>query len=167
MMRRFALPLLALVLPLAGCIQSDEKYPSLLPRAIESQSTAEPERPVATIAADPALDKQVADLSVALDAAQKAFTKAAQDTEAKIAVARGLPEGSDPWLDAQVALGGLDVVRSQATDALSALETLEIERGRSGLPPYPALQAVIERATALTADQAKRIKSLETALANP
>ena len=88
MMRRFALPLLALVLPLAGCIQSDAKYPSLLPRAIESQSTAEPERAAVEVAADPALDKQVDDLSATLDAAQKAFTKAAQDTEAKIAVAR-------------------------------------------------------------------------------
>jgi hypothetical protein len=166
-MRRFALPLLALALPLTGCIQSDEKYPSLLPRAIESQSTAEPDRPAPVVVADPALDKQVADLSAALDAAQAAFSKAAQDTEARIAVARGLPDGSDPWLDAQVALGGLDVVRSQATDALSALETLEIARGSAGLPPYPALQAAIERATALTADQARRIKALETALTNP
>ncbi len=163
-MRRFALPLLALALPLAGCIQSDEKYPSLLPRAIESQSTAEPERPAPVAAADPALDKQVADLSAALDAAQKAFSAAAQDAEARIAVARGLPEGSEPWIDAQVALGRLDMVRGQSTDALNALEALAIERGKNGLPPYPALQVAIARATALSADQAKRIKSLEAAL---
>lgn len=166
-MRRFALPLLALVLPLAGCIQSNDKYPSLLPRAIESQSTAEPERPVVEVAADPALDKQVADLSATLDAAQKAFAKAAQDTEAKIAVARGLPEGSEPWLDAQVALGALDAVHGQTSDTLEALEALAIERGKNGLAPYPALQAEIERATALSDDQVKRIKGLETALANP
>ena len=166
-MRRFTLPLLALALPLAGCIQTSDKYPSLLPRAIETQSSAEPERPAPAVAADPALDKQVAELSTTLDAAQKAFTKAAQDTEARIAVARGLPEGSDPWLDAQVALGALDAVHGQTSDTLEALETLAIERGRNGLPPYPALQAEIERATALSADQVKRIRGLETALANP
>ncbi|MEZ0244297.1 MAG: hypothetical protein ACAH11_13045 [Sphingomonas sp.] len=166
-MRRFALPLLAMALPLAGCIQSDEKYPSLLPRAAESQSLDEPERTAPVAAADPALDKQVAELSAALDGAQAAFSKAAQDTEAKIAVARGLPEGSDPWLDAQVALGTLDTVHSQISDTLEALEKLAIERGRAGLPPYPALQAALERATTLSADQVKRIKGLEAALANP
>ena len=167
MMRRLALPTLLLAVPLAGCIQSSDKYPSLLPRAAESQSLAEPERPAPVAAADPALDKQIADLSATLDAAQKAFSRAAQDTEAKIAVARGLPEGSEPWLDAQVALGGLDVVHGQTTDALEATETLAIERGRAGLIPYPALQALIERATALSADQTKRIRGLEAALANP
>ena len=166
-MRRFALPLLALALPLAGCIQASDKYPSLLPRAIESQSTAEPERPVPVADADPALDKQVADLSAQLDTAQRAFTKAAQDTEAKIAVARGLPEGSEPWLDAQVALGALDAVHGQTSDTLEALEAVAIERGKNGLPPYPALQAAIERANALSAEQVKRISALETALANP
>ena len=166
-MRRLALPLIALALPLTGCIQADDKYPSLLPRAIESQDTAEPERPAPVAEADPALDKQVADLSATLDAAQAAFTKAAQDTEAKIAVARGLPEGSDPWLDAQVALGALDVVHGQTTDALEALEALAIERGKNGLAPYPALQAAIERANTLSADQVKRVRALETALANP
>jgi hypothetical protein len=166
-MRRFALPLLALALPLAGCIQANDKYPSLLPRAIETQDTAEPERPAPVAAADPALDKQVADLSAALDSGQKAFAAAAQDTEAKIAVARGLPEGSGPWLDAQVALGALDAVHSQTSDTLQTLESLAIERGRAGQPPYPALQAAIERATALSADQVKRIKGLEAALANP
>jgi hypothetical protein len=163
MMRRLAIPLFVLTLPLAGCIQSDEKYPSLLPRPAESQSLDEPERPVVPAAADPALDKKVAELTAALDGAQAAFSKAAQDTEAKIAVARGLPEGSDPWLDAQVALGGLDVVHGQTTDAL---EALAIERGKNGQPPYPALQALIERATQLSADQTRRIRLLEAALAN-
>lgn len=165
-MRRLALPPLILALPLAGCVQSDAKYPSLLPRAIESQSTAEPDRPVAPVAADPALDKKIAEITATLDGAQTAFAAAARDTEAKIAVARGLSEGSEPWIDAQVALGNLDMVRSQATDALAALEALAIERGRGGQPPYPALQAAIERATALAADQAKRIKALEAALKN-
>ncbi|MCW3847694.1 hypothetical protein OF829_10615 [Sphingomonas sp. LB-2] len=166
-MRRFALPLLALILPLAGCVQSDSKYPSLLPRPAESQGTAEPDRPVPVAAADPALDKRIAELSATLDSAQKAFAKAAQDAEARIAVARGLPEGSEPWLDAQVALGALDAVRGQTTDVVEALEALAIERGRTGMPPYPALSAAIARANALAADQAKRIKLLESALTSP
>lgn len=165
-MRRLALPLLALVVPLSGCIQSTDKYPSLLPRAIESQSTAEPEQVTPTVGADPALDTRIAGLSARVDAAQAVFTRAAQETEAKIAVARGLPEGSDPWLNAQVSLGGLDVVHSQITDVLTDIEQLEIERGTSGALPYPALKALLDRATALSEGQTKRIQSLEAALAH-
>jgi hypothetical protein len=166
MMRSPALSVPLMALLLTGCIQSDSKYPSLLPREIESQSTAEPTRAPVTVAPDPALDKRIADLTAQLDKAQTDFSAAAQGAEAKVAVARGLPEGSEPWIDANVALAGLDVLRGQASDALEALEQLAIERGRGGQPPYPALDAAIARARALADDQARRIRTLESSLAN-
>jgi hypothetical protein len=163
-MRRSALFLPLPFLALAGCVQSNEKYPSLLPRAIESQGTAEPVRTAPVATPDPTLDARIATLTTELDKAQKDFTSAAQDTEAKIAVARGLAEGSEPWINAQVALAGLDVLRGRTADVLDALEQLAIERGRAGEPPYPALNATIARAAALSEDQGKRIRSLESAL---
>lgn len=152
-------------LALAGCTQSASRYPSLLPRAAESQSLEEPVRPVPVAAPDPALDKQVNDLTAQLDAIAAAFNQGAQEAEAKIAVARGLPEGSEPWLDAQAALSNLDSLRAPLTTLLSDLEQLAIERGAAGLPPYPALDAAVARAETLAAAQADRSGSLEAALA--
>jgi hypothetical protein len=161
-MRALAFPLVALAV--TGCVDVDSKYPSLLPRPIESQSTAEPVRPVPVATPDPALDSRIAALVGSLDKAQRDFTAASQDAEAKIAVARGLPEGSDPWLDAQSALTALGAARGTTSEALVDLERLAMDRAQEGKPPYPALDAAIARATALNDDQAARVRLLEGAL---
>lgn len=161
-MRALAFPLVALAV--TGCVDVDSKYPSLLPRPIESQSTAEPVRPVPVATPDPALDARIAEVTAALDKAQREFAASSQEAEAKIAVARGLPEGSDPWLDAQSALTVLAAARGTASEALVDLERLAIERGQEGKPPYPALDAAIARATTLIDEQAARSLLLEGAL---
>ncbi len=150
---------------LAGCTQSATRYPSLLPRAAESQSLAEPVRAIPEAAPDPALDKQVSDLATQLDSLAAAFNKGAQDAEARIAVSRGLPEGSEPWLNAQTALAELDTLRAPVLRVLSDLEQLAIERGAAGLVPYPALDAAVARAQALSTAQEDRSGALEAALA--
>ena len=150
---------------LAGCTQSATRYPSLLPRAAESQSLEEPVRPVPVAAPDAALDKQVTDMVAQLDALAAAFSKGAQDAEARIAVARGLPEGSEPWLDAQAALSNLDTLRAPVLTLLSNLEELAIQRGAAGMVPYPALDAAVARAEAMTTAQEDRSGALEAALA--
>ncbi|RZM19473.1 MAG: hypothetical protein EOO88_37945, partial [Pedobacter sp.] len=135
---------------LTGCTQSASRYPSLLPRAAESQSLAEPVRPVPVATPDAVLDQRIAELTGQLDSLGDAFNKGAQDAEAKIAVARGLPEGSERWLDAQAALSTLDTLRGPVLTALSDLEGLATERGVAGLPPYPTLDAAVARADALS-----------------
>jgi len=159
--------ILALALPavLAGCTETDHRYPSLLPRAIETQSMAEPERPVAQATPDAALDARIATALATLDAASKDFTRTAQDAEARIAVARGLPEGSEGWLDAQAALTSAGAARVPASDTLADLERMAIDRGQAGEVPYPALDAAVARANAVTEAQAARIATLEAALA--
>ena len=152
---------------LTGCAQSPDRYPSLLPRPIESQSLAEPERPVPVATPDVALDAKIAEISASMAANARAFAAAAQDAEAKIAVARGLPEGSDPWLDAQTALATLDTFREPALTAQTELEELAIARGQAGQPPYPALDAAIAAAAEAGKAQAERISGLEAALAQP
>lgn len=159
-------PSLICLILLAGCTEGGiEQYPSLLPRAIESQSLEEPERVAQPVGPDAALDTQLAGFTAALDKAGADFTAAARDAEAKVAVARGLAEGSEPWLDAQVALSNLDSVRAPVAIAQTELEGLAIARGADGKPPYPALSAAIARAEALSAEQGARIRMLEGALA--
>lgn len=161
-MRSF--PLL-LVVGLAGCTDTAHRYPSLLPRPIEGQSLAEPERPAPVASADAALDAQITELRRALQTAATRFAAAAQDAEAKVAVARGVPEGSESWLSAQTALSGLGAHRSTTVDTLAALEALAIARGVEGLPAYPALDEAVAAADAQATAQGDRLLALEAALA--
>ena len=163
------IPLIALLLAtgLAGCTETGHHYPSLLPRDTESQSLAEPERPAPVATPDAALDARIAALVAELDKAGKDFTAVAQDGEARIAVARGLPEGSDGWLDAQAALTEVDAARAPAASTLAELEQMTIDRGAAGQPPYPALDAAIARASALAEAQSARNATLAAALTAP
>jgi hypothetical protein len=156
-------PILAIAL--VGCTENAAKYPSLLPRAAESQSLDEPVRPVPVATPDAALDAKVADLVATLDATTGAFNTSAQSAETRIAVARGLPEGSPGWLDAQAALADLATLRGPILTALADLEQLAIERGAAGQPPYPALDEAVKRADALATAQQDRMGALEAALA--
>ena len=160
---RSLVPILAVAL--AGCTQSATRYPSLLPRAAESQSLDEPVRPMPVATPDAALDARIAELIATLDATASTFNASAQVAEARVAVARGLPEGSTPWLDAQTALADLATLRGPILTVGADLETLAIERGAAGLPPYPALDAAVKRANALADAQQDRMGALEAALA--
>ncbi len=163
-------PLLALIAAagLTGCTETAHHYPSLLPRPIESQSLAEPAASPAPVATpDAALDTRIAELVATLDKAAADFTAIAQNAEARIAVARGLPPGSDGWLDAQAALSEVGAARAPVGTTLAELERLTIDRGAAGLPPYPALDAAVARANALADAQAARNATLEAALTAP
>lgn len=150
---------------LTGCTQSPTRYPSLLPRPIESQSLAEPVRTPETVAADAALDSQLATIAASLDTASQAFVPAADDAEAKVALARGAAAGSPAWLDAQAALSRLESLRAPLLTTLSDLERIVLDRGQAGLPPYPALDAAIARVAAVVTAQDDRIGLLEATLA--
>lgn len=150
---------------LAGCAQSSARYPSLLPRAVEGQGFAEPSRPAPVATPDAALDAQVAGLRQRVQEAATRFGGTAQAAEAKVAVARGVAEGSEKWLDAQAALAELGALRTPAANALSELEQLALDRGVAGEPPYPALDEAIAAARRQVEAQEDRIGALEAALA--
>jgi hypothetical protein len=160
-------PALLLLATLTACTADDKRYPSLLPRPIESQSMAEPERPPVAAAPDPALDKRIAEITGTLDAATRDFATAAQNAEALIAVARGVPVGSEAWLDAQAALSAAEAKQAPAASAVADLDRLSIDRGAGGKAPYPALDAAVERADAILQQQVARLASLDAALASP
>lgn len=155
-----ALPLLAL----AACTTSDKQYPSLLPRPIETQSMAEPASADPVAKPDATLDSKIAEIVATLNRSAGDFTASAQKAEAAVAVARGMAQGTDPWLNAQTALAELGSKRAPLLAAQSELDELAIERGKAGQPPYPSLDAAVARADTLANAQAARIASLEAAL---
>lgn len=160
-------PILALLVPLlaSGCAQERGDFPSLLPRAIEQRSDAEPVRPVPVATADPALDAQVEKLRAAIDAAGRSFGKAADRAEQRARAAKGAAEGSERWLDAQTALAEVDVARSDIQQPIAELERLAIDRAAAGEPVYPALDAALEAARKQAADQVARVRAIEAMLA--
>ena len=152
--------LFLMLLPASGCAR-DDRYPSLLPRAVERQSFAEPAAPpAAPVVADPALDARIA--AARLSADEAAIARAEQ----RVRAAAGAAAGSETWLDAQVALGELDALRSGNVAALSDLEELATDRAAALEPDYLALNAAIEAARAAVEAQTQRIATLQAMLAS-
>lgn len=162
-MTRRLLP--AALLVLAGCEPSVTAYPSLAPRAVEKQGFAEPVVPDAEVAADPALDAQLASLRMRLDGIASGFTAAAVVADRRAVAARGRPAGSEPWLDAQTALATLDDWRAQASALATDVEELAINRAATLAPPYPALGVLSERAAGEGERQGNTIARLQAMLA--
>jgi len=159
-MKRALIPLLLL----AGCAQPSARFPSLLPRAIETRDDSEPMPASPAIAADPALDARVATALAALAKTRADFEAQATRAEALVKAAQGKPAGSEQWLDAEVALADLDVLRVQSSSTLTDLETDAIDRAAAGHPPYPALEAARAQAMTQHDDQGTIIRTLEAQL---
>lgn len=156
---------LSVALLASGCAQERGNFPSLLPRAIEQRSDAEPERPVPVATPDPALDAQLTTLTAAVAEADAAFAKAAGAAEQRARAAKGAAEGSERWLDAQTALAEVDVARGAIQQPVAELEQLAIDRAVAGRPAYPALDAALEAARTRAAAQAERVRAIEAMLA--
>ena len=148
------------LLGLAACSRPDTRFPSLLPRAIEWRDDAIAVRPAPVAAADPALDAQVARLRSAAERAGDAFDRSLAGADRRIRAGAGMAEGSERWLEAQVALAELDVARTGIDEPLATLEQLALDRGVAGLPPYPALDAALAAVQARAAGQRGRIAEL-------
>lgn len=149
---------------LSACSQDQGRYPSLMPRPIESRTWAEPVRTPPSVTADPALDAQIKALGAKTEAAYKGFVETAQRAEARVAVARGTAQGSEAWLNAQVALAEVDAALEPLSAAVSDLETAAIDRGTSGQPDYPALNAALQAARTQLEQANARSASLDAAL---
>lgn len=160
--------LTALALPLgllAACTTPDGGYPSLLPRPIESRDDAEPVRPDPVALPDSALDARIAQRRTAAADAARRFQAAAIIAESRVAVARGVPAGSEAWVRAQSALADLDAIRGETVQLVTDLEQEASARAQAGTPGYPALDSLIDEIARQALIQADRTKTLEGALA--
>lgn len=151
----------------SGCapMPDSSRFPSLLPRPIESRSDAVETPPPAVATPDPALDSRMTELRRALDDAGRGFDTGYARADRLANSARGSRAGSDAWLDAQIALAELDVLRTDTRLAIADLEQLEADRALELAPDYPGLAALIATAKAQEARQNDRIASVEARLA--
>lgn len=158
--------LAAAALLVTGCASgSGGDYPSLAPRATEKLGFGEPDAPAPNpIAADPALDASLAAIATRLAAVTEGFTGDATKAEAAARRAKGQPVGSDPWLDAQSALAGLDDWRAQASAVMTDLDALASDRAAALTAEYPGLTELRGRAQSEVDRQAQMISRLQTSL---
>ncbi|MEG3086064.1 hypothetical protein [Sphingomonas sp. PB4P5] len=150
---------------LGACAQTGAtRFPSLLPRPIESRSDAEPVAPVVVAEPDPALDAQIATTMAAVETSTRDFAAAAARAESAARAARGAAVGSDRWLDAQTALADLDVFRADSSALVTGLDDAQIARAVDGKPPYPALETARAAAHAALDAQTARITAVQASL---
>ena len=145
---RSPLPLALPLLILGGCTDLSDTAPSLLPRAIESRSDAEPEAAPQVSEPDPAFEAELARRASRFTDADAAFESVAATSERVIARGASAAAGSDPWIAAQITVSQLEAARAASESALADLEQLAIERGTAGKPATGALNAAIEAGNA-------------------
>ncbi len=158
---------LLLAMLATGCapMTDGDRFPSLLPRAIESRSDAVELPPSVAATPDPALDARLAELERTMIGATRAFDVGFTRADRLANAAQGVRAGGDAWLDAQIALAELDVLRTDTRLAIADLEQLAADRAIELAPEYPTLSAAIETAKAQEARQNDRIASVERRLA--
>lgn len=166
-MKRSPALLAALVLAASSCAQNNARYPSLLPRAVESRSDSEAVAPMPVVAPDPVLDTRIADIVAALAKADTAFDAAQADGAAAAGRARGAAVGSDAWLDAQVVLAALSAARARSETALTDAEALAIARAAGSMPAYPELTELQATAAAQVDRQTMAIDAVAAQVARP
>jgi hypothetical protein len=145
-MNRASPSIAALLIVLTGCT-APARGPSLLPRAVEARSSAEPVRPTPVATPDAALDAQIAERTRAFAQAAATFERQAAALEGAIMRGRSAREGSDAWVSGQLALGELSQARAAVESSLAAIEELAIARESARQPAYPSLDAALADAS--------------------
>lgn len=155
----------ALPVALAGCAaQTSARYPSLLPRAIETRSDALPEVIAPVAAADAAADAALAQARRTLDTTVTAFTPAAATADRLARAAQNTPVGGERWIAAQSALAELDGYRATLSGLLTDADAMALARAADGSPEYPAAVALRADAQAAFDTQSARITAISAML---
>lgn len=169
-MLRIAPPLLSALAALlvSGCMAAGDGYPSLAPRAIESGDGSPAPSPAPTAdPVDPALSSQIDGLRKQFDTAKQAFAASADKARLTIDSVKGAAPGTGAWLNAQTALGDLDLRHSATRDAAAAIETLLIERAAANQSVPAALETANDDARKEVERQTGIIDTLSAAIAAP
>ena len=152
---------------LIGCgAAPSPNAPSLLPRPIEKRDFAAPIVVPAEVAPDSAFDLRIAETVAAFDVAAKAFDSAQAGLAARIDRAKGTTQGSDAWVEGQTAFGEMQQLRTATDSAMAEIESLAIDRGVAGQPPYPRLDAAIAAAQTRLDGQVRIEQRLRAVLPN-
>ena len=149
----------------ASACTPDGSFPSLEPRAIETEDALEePARVPASVAPDSALRARTADLVARARAGEAEFDAAYARAAAAVRAAGA--EGSESWIEAQQALSRAEAARAPVTSALAELDRLSLDR--AGVPTaeadLAALRRAFEEAGRIAAGQQERLDRLRAAI---
>jgi lipopolysaccharide biosynthesis regulator YciM len=144
---------------LAGCV-SQGPFPSLAPRPDERLAIDEPVREAPQIADDSALRVRINQLAGEARAGGAEFERD-YDSAAR-ANARAGAQGSDSWIEAQMALSRVETARGRTTDAVAELHQIAVARANepTSAGDLAALQAAIDEADGIVAAQQARLNRL-------
>lgn len=117
------LPTASALLFLSACAQGGD-FPSLAPRPVEQLSLDEPVRETADAPADTALGARIDSLLAEARAGDSEFREAL----ASAGRPTGGAEGSETWIEAQMAQSRLEAARERTLTALADLDALVLER---------------------------------------
>ena len=163
--QRSALTGAFVLLALSACAQQGE-FPSLAPRPVEKAMAESEEEPaVRPVQDDPQLPARIAAFVEAGRRGQAAFEAALP--EARAAVGRAGPSGSDSWIAAQQAISRLETTRATIANALSELDAYATEQARTRpLGPGDAerIREATETLQRLARDQERQSAELQARL---
>ena len=163
--QRSALTGAFVLLALSACAQQGE-FPSLAPRPVEKAMAESEEEPaVRPVPDDPQLPARIAAFVEAGRRGQAAFEAALP--EARAAVGRAGPSGSDSWIAAQQAISRLETTRATIANALSELDAYATEQARTRpLGPGDAerIREATETLQRLARDQERQSAELQARL---
>lgn len=144
---------------LAGCVSSGP-FPSLAPRPDERLAIEEPVREAPQIADDSALRVRINTLVSEVRSGGAEFERD-YDSAAR-ALSRSGAEGSDSWVEAQMALSRIETARGRTDAAAAELHQIAVARAAEPTSPgdQAALQAAIEEADGIVAAQQARVNRL-------
>lgn len=159
MLRYACLALVAL--PLAACGDRGE-FPSLAKRPIEVSANQPPPAPVASPGvSDPAA---LARVSAALEIVRRSvapFDQALAAARPAVAAAVSAEQGSERWIEGQLAASRLEPLLVPATTALADLEEeLRLAMTKLNSADRPAIEAALVEASTIVARQAEAAREL-------
>lgn len=121
---------------LGGCASGGEDhFPSLAKRPVEDMGlTRIPDaiEPPPSAPADGALNGQIGALRAQANRGQARFNAELSATRARVSAARGAAPASDLWMEAQMAISGLEAARRPSVEALASLDQLLVARQNAG-----------------------------------
>ncbi len=122
---------------LTGCATKDDaRFPSLAKRPIEDMGlTRIPDavEPPPAPAADGALVGRIAELRGQIASGEARFRAELARAQAKVSAAGGAAPASDAWMEAQMAISGVEAARRPSVEGLASLDQLKVSRERDNL----------------------------------
>jgi hypothetical protein len=154
---------LSLATATAACSSSGGDFPGLGIRPIESRSDAVQAPPRSTATADATVAARAVAIAAESAEAGAAFDAALAIAKAKAASAGA--QGSEGWIEAQLALTRLDQARARTVGGLAEIDRLLIAEYAANRPVAPETAAVATELQIRADEQARAIEAVKATLA--